>query len=132
MTDIKFEILKLFYNAPYNEVAYTQIFNALCLEPQIATQAQVRNALIDFQNLEKPLIRKCIGKNSYKLTSDGRSAYENENELRDKISHNDADADNPAIENTLPKHSKFLSYLEKHLPLFARLIIKLLDLIDNS
>ena len=125
MTDLKFEILKLLYNAPYNEMQYAEILNSICKDANLGTGNQVRNALTDFETAyEKPLIRKCIGKRAYKLTPYGRLAYEVESNNRNACSDNKA-PDNQ--EKTQGKVAVF-TYLKAHAHTFANLIIKLLDL----
>lgn len=125
MTDLKFEILKLLYNAPYNELQYAEILNSICKDANLGTGNQVRNALTDFETAyEKPLISECIGKRAYKLTPYGRLAYEKEYNFRNACSDNKAPDNKEKPQGMV----KIFAYLKEHAPTFANLIIKILDL----
>ena len=117
MTDIKFEILKALYNVSSNTLSYVEILN---LVPGGNT---VRKALEDLETAyEKPLIRKCVGQRAYKLTPYGRLAYENEcYKQTNKSSKTQNHPENSSRKGDL------LAYLREHLPLFANLVIKIID-----
>ena len=127
MTDIKFEILKALYCSDTGTVLYVDLLN------NIENGIEVKKALKNLQQAYKPpLIIKCIGKRAFEITEKGRLAYENEYERRKRNSNNEH---TPANKNSLDKtanRSKFLSYLEQHLPLFARLAIKIIDLFPKT
>ena len=117
MTDIKFEILKALYNASSNKLSYVEILNL------VAGGNTVRKALEDLETAyDNPLIRKCIGQKAYKLTPHGRLAYEDE---CDKRTNNSNKTQNQTEISC--RMSDLLAYLKEHLPLFANLVIKIID-----
>lgn len=79
MTDLKFAILGFLYHSPNHENDETALFNN-----HFGTVDDVFAALEDMMRTNHPLIVKPIGKNTLKLTSAGRTAFENAQEERNQ------------------------------------------------
>ena len=71
MTELKFAILGFIYQSPNREVEKVALYNQ-----NLGSVKDVRAALEDMLNMNKPLIIKPIGKRTFKLTPHGSIAYE--------------------------------------------------------